>query len=112
MSHMTANRLQELRRFMEEEPGDPFNVYALALELRSSDPAEAARLFDQLLTDQPTYLATYYQAAALLADLGQPDRAFAVYDRGIALATEQKKERTRQELIRARQALLDELLND
>jgi tetratricopeptide (TPR) repeat protein len=106
---MITNRIEELRRFMEEEPSDPFTVYALALELRSSDPAEAARLFDQLLTNQPTYLATYYQAAALLAEMGQTDRAFTVYERGIALATTQKNERTRQELIRARQALLDEM---
>jgi tetratricopeptide (TPR) repeat protein len=109
---MSNPRLNQLRQFVEEEPGDPFNVYALALELRPHAPAEAIRLFDQLLTDHPTYLATYYQAAALLADLGQPDRAFAVYDRGIVLATAQQKDRTRQELTRARQALLDELLND
>ncbi len=106
---MIPDRLSQLRQFAADEPDDPFNLYALALELRAHDPAEAAALFDQLLTDHPTYLATYYHAAALFADLNQPDRAFAIYDTGIDLAVQQKNERTRQELIRARQALVDEL---
>jgi hypothetical protein len=109
---MPTDRISQLRAFVEEEPLEPFNVYALALELRAQAPAEAIALFDQLLTDHPAYLATYYQAAALFADFGQPNRAFAIYGAGIDLATIQKNERTRQELIRARQALADDLLTD
>ncbi len=106
---MILDRLAHLRQLLADEPHDPFNAYALALELRAVDPTEALGYFDHLLARHPTYLATYYQAAALFADLNQPDRAFAVYEQGIVLATDQKNNRTRQELERARQALEEEL---
>ena len=72
---MNHNRIQLLRQYIEEEPGDPFNVYALAMEFLEEEPEQARVLFDQLLAKHPDYLATYYHAASLYAEAGDRDKA-------------------------------------
>ena len=52
------NRLEQLRQFAAEEPHDPFNHYALALEYLKTNPREAENLFEQLLQQHPEYLPT------------------------------------------------------
>ena len=101
---MNNERIQQLITYIQEEPGDPFNVYALAMEFINGQPAQARPYFDQLLTDHPDYLPTYYHAAALYADLNERDRAADVYEKGIALARVQNNQKTLLELQRARQA--------
>ncbi|QJW90613.1 tetratricopeptide repeat protein [Spirosoma taeanense] len=105
---MNNERIQQLIRFVQEEPGEPFNVYALAMEYMSSQPAQARQYFDQLLTEHPDYLPTYYHAAALYADADQRDRAAELYEKGIALARAQNNQKTLQELQRAQQAFDDD----
>lgn len=101
---MNNDRIQQLIRFVQEEPGDPFNVYALAMEFINGQPEQARSYFDQLLTDHPDYLPTYYHAAALYADLNERDRASVVYEKGIELARAQNNTKTLLELQRAKQA--------
>ena len=105
---MNNDRIQELIRFVQEEPGDPFNVYALAMEFLTTQPEQARTYFDQLLAEHPAYLPTYYQAAALYAGLDEHDRAADLYDKGIALARTQNNQKTLQELQRAQQAFEDD----
>lgn len=105
---MNHNRIQLLRQFIQEEPGDPFNVYALAMEFMDSDPAQARTLFDQLLTEHPDYMATYYHAAALYAENDDRDRAAQLYDQGIDLARRQGNDKTLLELQRAKRAFEDD----
>lgn len=100
---MNHNRIQLLRQYVREEPGDPFNVYALAMEFMDDDPAQARDLLDQLLTEHPDYLATYYHAAALCAETNRP-KATQLYEQGIELARRQGNEKTRLELQRAKRA--------
>lgn len=105
---MNHNRIQLLRQYIEEEPGDPFNVYALAMEYLNDAPEQARRLVKQLLADHPDYLATYYQAAALYADNGDRSRAAQLYEQGIDLARRQGNDKTLLELQRAKQAFEDD----
>ncbi len=105
---MNHNRIQLLRQFIQEEPGDPFNVYALAMEFLDGDPAQARTLFDQLLMEHPDYLATYYHAAALYADAAERDRAAQLYEQGIDLARRQGNDKTLLELQRAKRAFEDD----
>ena len=42
---MNQFRLEQLRNFYEEEPNDPFNVYALATELLKFDLQAATKCF-------------------------------------------------------------------
>lgn len=105
---MNNERIQQLIRFAETEPDEPFNVYALAMEFLSSQPEQARVYFDQLLTSHPDYLPTYYHAAALYADLDERDKAAEVYTKGIALAQAQRNPKTLQELQRTQQAFEDD----
>lgn len=105
---MNNQRIQQLIRFVQEEPGEPFNVYALAMEYLDGQPEQARAYFDQLLTDHPDYLPTYYHAAALFAGTDQRDRAAELYERGIALARTQNNQKTLQELQRAQRAFEDD----
>ncbi|GAB3510849.1 hypothetical protein GCM10027341_49750 [Spirosoma knui] len=105
---MNNERIQQLIRFVQEEPGEPFNVYALAMEYLNEQPQQAKTYFDQLLTQHPDYLPTYYHAAALYADLDDRDRAASLYEEGIALARVQQNQKTLQELQRAQQAFEDD----
>lgn len=105
---MNEKRIQQLLQFIDEQPDDPFNIYALAMEYRDGQPTQALHYLKQLLDDHPTYLATYYHAAALYAELNDRENAETVYQQGIELAREQKNEKTFQELSRAYRAFLDD----
>lgn len=105
---MNNDRIQQLIRFVQEEPGEPFNVYALAMEYLTTEPAQAQSYFDQLLAEHPDYLPTYYHAAALYAQLDERGRAADLYDKGIALARLQNSHKTLQELQRAQRAFEDD----
>ena len=108
LARMNNDRLDQLIRFVKEEPNDPFNVYALAMEFISGQPEQARVYFDQLLAQHPDYLPTYYHAAALYADLDERDKAAELYEKGIALARTQNNQKTLQELQRAQQAFDDD----
>lgn len=105
---MVNERIQQLIRFAEQEPDEPFNIYALALEYVNTQPGQARACFDQLLHSHPTYLPTYYHAAALFAALGERDKATELYQKGIVLAQAQNKQKTLLELQRAQQSFKEE----
>jgi tetratricopeptide (TPR) repeat protein len=102
------NRLQLLLQFYEEDPTDPFNAYALAMEYQNTDAALAQKYFDELLAVHPDYLPTYYHAAALYAALEHFDKAESIYQKGLQLALHQQNTKTYQELQRAYRQFQDE----
>lgn len=102
------DRIQLLRQFTEEEPENPFNWYALALEFRETDPDEAHSLFSTLLKNHSDYLATYFPAAHLFAEMGDIEQAKVIFEKGISLAREQKNTKVLQELQNAYQNFLFE----
>ena len=69
-----VSRIEMLKSFAEEEPDNPFNIYALALEFIEVDPIQATFHFKKLLGEFPEYLPTYFHAAAFFADLGVSGR--------------------------------------
>jgi Tfp pilus assembly protein PilF len=105
---MTSSLLQSLLQFYEEDPNDPFNTYALALEYSKSDLARAETLFRKLLTEHPKYLPAYYHAARLLADRGKVEEAASTYQKGMALAKELGNAKIQRELTGAYQLFMDE----
>ena len=104
---MNLSRIEQLLKFLEEDPEDAFSLYALALEYKEVQPKEAERIFNQLLNTHPDYLPTYYQAAALLEEKGEVDNAVKVYLAGMALAKKQNDISTYKELQAAYTTLLD-----
>ncbi len=106
---MNQNRLEQLIKFHEEDPNDPFPLYGLALEYQKSDVKKSEQLFDRLLTDFPDYLPSYYHAAKLKATLGKGELALAIFKNGITLARKQNDTTTARELQSAYDELMFEL---
>jgi tetratricopeptide (TPR) repeat protein len=104
---MNSSRVNQLLKFLEESPDDPFIHYALALEYKATDPEQASRLFDHLMENYPDYLPTYYQAGQFLEEQGKLEEARLRYQQGISLATLQKDTGALKEL-KAVLALLDD----
>lgn len=73
---MSDERLTQLRTMLAQEPGDGFLRYAIALERkRAGDMEGAAKDLEELLHEDPAYIACYYQLALILADLGRTEDA-------------------------------------
>jgi hypothetical protein len=106
---MESELLKNLLSFYEEDPNDPFNSYALALEYKKSDQLKANFFFTKLLKEYPDYLPTYYTAADFFAAFESQDFVEKIYQDGMALALAKKQVKTHQELVRARNMWLDEL---
>lgn len=106
---MREHRLQTLIKFYEEEPNDPFNLYALALEYRKHDPQKSNELFDKLLTDFPHYVPSYYHAAQLKVELKQTEAALGIYQKGMVMARQQNEKKAEQELRSAYDELMFEM---
>lgn len=105
---MKTPLLQKLSDFYEEDPNDPFNLYALALEYEKTDRVAAGKWYEELLTRFPDYLPTYYQAAQFFITDEEHDSAEATLKNGIELAKTQNNSKTEQELVRALKAHQDE----
>ena len=86
---MSQNRLEQLFRFLDEDPNDPFTLYAIATELRSSDPQKAMEFYEKLLSEHERYVGTYYHAASLYAELGQPEKAEQAYKKGMLISRQE-----------------------
>lgn len=88
---MHRNRLQKLLEFIENEPNDPFLKYALATEyLRLNEAATALKYYEDLVTNHPAYVGTYYHFGKLLEALNRKDDAVKVYQSGMIAAREAK----------------------
>ena len=83
---MQTERIQQLKKFLESDPEDPFLLYALAMEYVKTDQQEARLYYQKLLNGHPDYVPTYYHAAALYASLNEAENAEATYKKGIEMA--------------------------
>ena len=102
------SRLDQLQQFLTEDPHDPFNIYALALEYRKLDTKKACQLFDQLLEEHQDYIPTYYHAGKLFQEIGEREKSSRIFETGIQLARTKNDFKALREL----QAALNESLFD
>ena len=102
---MNSVRIKMLEQFIADDPNDPFNYYALALELMKSDKPEAKKIFDQLINSYPEYVPSYYQAALLYLELSLNEEVIKIIESGIAEAKKQNNVKAASEL----RSLLDDL---
>ncbi|SIT76008.1 tetratricopeptide repeat protein [Pontibacter indicus] len=86
---MSQTRLEQLYKFLEEDPNDPFTLYAIATELRGSEPQKAMDFYEKLLNEHERYVGTYYHAASLYAELGQNDIAEQTYKKGMLVSRQE-----------------------
>lgn len=105
---VNLERLELLKQFTQDEPGNPFNWYALAIEYRESNPSRAMELFQLVLDQHPSYLATYLPAAHLFAEHDRLQLAQETFEKGIDLAKKEDNRKAHQELQNAFQNFLFE----
>jgi len=108
---MKNERLAKLKEFLEKEPEDPFNLYAIALEYMNIDTTKAKQYFEKLLITYPEYLPTYYHAALLFAEFDENEKAKNVFLKGVDLAEGQKDNHALRELKSAYENFLFETEN-
>jgi len=96
MKHL--DRVKELLNYIEKEPNDPFNLYALALEYQSQDKEKASFYFNKLLIEHKNYLPTFYHAALFFANAEHLQKADKIFSEGIELAKTQNNLHAKKEL--------------
>lgn len=80
-------RIEKILEFLKANPKDNFLRHALALEyIKLGDDLKARILFEEILTESPDYVGSYYHLAKLLEKLEQTDKAIEYYEKGMASA--------------------------
>jgi|ERR1019366_976628 tetratricopeptide (TPR) repeat protein len=96
---MTTTRLQQIQEMLKNEPNDSFLNYALAIEYaKTDDIKKAIQLIEALLIRDENYLGAYYQLGKYYEQTEQPQAAIVIYNKGIAIAQQQKNKKTEGEL--------------
>ena len=69
-------KIEKLKSFLINSPGDSFLKHALALEyIKLGDEVEARKLFLEILGRDPSYIGSYYHLARLLERTGEKENA-------------------------------------
>ena len=105
-----ADRLNQLLFFLEENPNSPFILFALAKEYEKiGNDAQAGHHFKKLVQEHPSYVGTYYHYGKWLEEMEEPEEALAIYIQGIQVATQEKNQHVKSELMNAKMNLELEL---
>jgi len=94
-------RLTQLLAFYEEDPHDPFTVYAIATEYRAIDVEKARFFYEKLLHKHPDYVGTYYHVASLYLQLQEEELAKQAYQKGMQVSRQQGQQHAFSELQQA-----------
>lgn len=100
------NRLEHLLNLYHDEPHDCFTRYAIALEYKSHNEINLAiQWLEQLRTDSPDYVPTYYMLTELYLHQQNQQQAENVCRNGLSAAKEAGDHHAYSELM----ALLEEM---
>jgi len=84
---LNNERIEKLKAFLQNSPSDSFLQHALALEyIKAGNNSEARKLFEEILTREPSYIGSYYHLGKLLENSGEKDLAIEWYEKGMAAA--------------------------
>lgn len=100
---MNAERIKLLEKYIQEEPNNPFNGYALAMEYYESHPEKSLELLLEIINNHPDYLPSYFKTAHLLWEMDETTRTDKVFRKGIQLAKKLNDTKALQELTSAYQ---------
>ena len=96
---MANGRIEILKSMVEQNPGDAFGRYGLAMEYVNGGDLEAAvEQFQALLQHNPNYAAGYFHGGQTLEKLGRVADAKELYSRGIEVTRTTGDSHTRSEL--------------
>lgn len=101
------DRISRIKEFLIQQPKDNFLRHALALEyLKIGEIEKAKNLFEELLTDSPNYVGSYYHLAKTCEKLGLQQEAIDWYEKGMAVAKAADDKHSYNELQSAYQELV------
>src|SRR5215471_15612763 len=101
------NRVEILKGFLAENASDSFSRYALALEyVKLGEHEDALQEFETVKSNDPGYVATYFQLGQLYQKLGRTHEAEKTFRTGMTVAAKAGDEHTRSELESALEAML------
>jgi tetratricopeptide (TPR) repeat protein len=82
------SRLQMLSEFLQQNPGDAFARYGLAMEYsRTGKTEQALAEFNKLLELHPDYTNGYFMAAQTLERAGRTAEAKGMLEKGVEAAS-------------------------
>ncbi|CAN5209805.1 hypothetical protein BH09BAC6_BH09BAC6_14980 [soil metagenome] len=88
---MQISRLEKLLEFINNEPNDEFLKYALATEyLRLNQTDKALEYYQDLVTNHPAYVGTYYHLGKLYEALDRKQDAISTYETGMKAARDKR----------------------
>ena len=106
---MDDNKLEQLFRFLDMAPHDPFSLYSIAFEYHKRGKyAEALEYYTRLTNEHPNYVGTYYHLGKLWELLDDYEKAIQTFEKGISIAKNAKDHHSLGELQRALQQSRDE----
>jgi tetratricopeptide (TPR) repeat protein len=92
-------RKEEILKMLEQEPGDIFLNYALAMEwLGEGSYGKAEQQFLRTLSLKPDHLACFYQLGQTAEKLNKEKEALEYYKQGAELAKKQNNNKALNEL--------------
>jgi Tfp pilus assembly protein PilF len=96
------NRIEKLQELLQKMPNDNFLRHALALEyIKLGNDDNAKVLFENVLTDSPGYVGSYYHLGKLLERQGETTAAMKWYEKGLLQAKTAKDQHAYNELLAA-----------
>ena len=104
-------RIEKLKSFIASDPHDFFSRHALAMELIKVEDFEGAIFqMEEIVKLDEKQVGTYYHLGKTYEKLSFFEKAIAVYEKGIQIATQLNKQHELRELKGALNLLNDELL--
>lgn len=100
-----TDRLQQLHYYLDQNPGDPFLIFAIAKEWEREDSEKALHTYLELRAKHPDYTGLYYHLGKLYAARGASAQAAVIFDEGIEIARSQGDRHAENELRNAREDL-------
>jgi tetratricopeptide (TPR) repeat protein len=96
---MASTRLDILKSMVEQNPGDSFARYGLAMEYRNTGDLDAAMgEFHALMAANPDYAPAYFHGGQTLERMGRLDEAREVYLQGIEVTTRSGDQHAKSEM--------------
>ncbi len=93
------SRIEDLEKMLDESPDDPFLIFALAKEYEKSEGTlQTLLMYEHLVTNYPSYIATYYHYAKVLHKAGNKNEAVRLLEKGIEAGTKAKEMHTVSEM--------------
>src|SRR5690242_16271151 len=78
------DRIKKLEGLLIKSPADSLLQHALALEyIKVGEDQNAHKLFEAILTREPSYVGSYYHLAKLLERDGKREEAIKWYEKGM-----------------------------